>query len=192
MWPWHHLAVAYVLYSLFTHLILDRSPTGPETAAVVLGSQLPDLIDKPLTWIIGATSTSYALGHSIFFAPIACLVVYAVTARRSGRTLAGAFSLAYYSHLVTDVFDPTRTDRGLWLRAVLWPIESRPPSDPGGFLDHVVAYLFRYAFQLLTDGLTPQIILQLVLIVALVVLWLFDGAPIAADIRRWLRTRRQT
>ncbi|WP_440765740.1 metal-dependent hydrolase [Natronorubrum sp. DTA7] len=189
MWPWEHLAFAYVLYSLFANAVLGRSPTGREAIAVVLGSQLPDLVDKPLAWTVGITETGYSIGHSIFVAPVVCLAVYAAAAQRSDRLLAGAFALAYGSHLATDIYDPLRESSRLDPRVVLWPLESPPTGDHGGFVDHFVLYLVRYVNELLTGGVTPSVALQLGLGVAVVSLWLVDGAPIAADGYRWLRGR---
>ncbi|ELY60622.1 metal-dependent hydrolase [Natronolimnohabitans innermongolicus] len=135
MWPWEHLAVAYVLYSLLANGVRRRSPSTGETTAVVGGSQLPDLIDKPLAWTLGVTETGYAIGHSIFVAPLVCLAVYAAAVRRGieNRLVPGAFALAYASHLVTDVYDPPRPDRGVVLEVVLWPFASPPAADTVGF-----------------------------------------------------------
>ncbi|SDJ88388.1 metal-dependent hydrolase [Natronorubrum texcoconense] len=191
MFPWEHLAFAYVLYSLFANVALRRAPTSRETVAVVIGSQLPDLVDKPLAWTFGITETGYSIGHSIFVAPIVCLAVYAVAARHGDRLLAGAFALAYGSHLVTDVYDPLRESSRFEPRVVLWPLESPPAGDHGGFLDHFALYFVRYVNELLAGGVTPSVALQLGLGVAVVALWLVDGAPIAADGYRWLRTRLQ-
>lgn len=111
MWPWEHLVVAYIGYSLFANAIVRRSPSSRETVAVDVGSQLPDLGDKPLAWTLGFTDAGYSIGRSICFAPTVCLTAYAVASRRGNRVLAGAFPIAYGSRLATDVFDPTRTDR---------------------------------------------------------------------------------
>ncbi|ELY41993.1 metal-dependent hydrolase [Natronorubrum tibetense] len=189
MFPWEHLAFAYVLYSLFANAVLRRAPTSRETVAVVIGSQLPDLVDKPLAWTFGITETGYSVGHSIFVAPIVCLAVYAVAARRDDRLVAGAFTLAYGSHLVIDVYDPLRESSRFEPRVVLWPLESPPSGDHGGFLDHFALYFVRYVNELLTGGVTPSVALQLGLGLAVVALWLVDGAPIAADGYRWLRAR---
>ncbi|WIV67421.1 metal-dependent hydrolase [Natrialbaceae archaeon AArc-T1-2] len=118
MWPWEHLAVAYVLYSLITNVVVRESPSAHETVAVVLGSQLPDLVDKPLAWMAGITETGYAIGYSIFVAPFVWLVAYGIARRRRSPRLAGAFSLAYLSHLVTDVRNPLRMGREPELRVV--------------------------------------------------------------------------
>ncbi|APX95645.1 metal-dependent hydrolase [Natronorubrum daqingense] len=189
MWPWEHLAAAYVLYSIVSRIVLGRPPKAWDTLAVVVGSQLPDLIDKPLAWTFGVTETGYSIGHSIFFATALCLVVFLVASRYGERVLAGAFTLAYVSHLGTDVYDPLRPNPTYEPRVVLWPLESPPADDHGGLLDHFGIYFLRYVDEILAGGLTPPVVMQLFLGGAVVVLWIVDGAPIAADAWRWLRTQ---
>lgn len=190
MWPWEHLAFAYVLYSLLTNVIFRASPSTGETIVVIVGSQVPDLIDKPLAWTFGITETGYSIGHSIFVAPIVCLAVYAVASRRGHSALAGAFSLAYLSHPFADLLSQFLREPVVDLRTILWPIASPPPGSRGGFLDHFVRYFVRYVNQLLAGGLTLQVALQSLLGLAVVVLWLSDGAPIVADVWQLLRPRK--
>ncbi|MFP8955190.1 metal-dependent hydrolase [Natrialbaceae archaeon A-CW3] len=189
MWPWEHLAVAYLCYSLFTHLVSNRPPTGRETAAVVFGSQLPDLVDKPLAWTFGITETGYAIGHSIFVAPFVCLGAFLLAVRFDDRPVALAFSIAYLSHLLTDVLNPWFRGGSIEPRVVLWPLASPPTDDHGGLLDHFVVYFARYVDVLLSDGMTAQVVIQLGLGVGIVGLWLSDGAPLVSDLWRWLSTR---
>ncbi|RQG95384.1 metal-dependent hydrolase [Natrarchaeobius chitinivorans] len=189
MWPWEHVAVGYVLYSLASNLLVGDSPTGRETAAVVFGSLLPDLIDKPLAWTVGVTETGYSIAHSLFVAPFVCLVAYALVARSGDWRLAGAFSLAYLSHLVTDVLNPIRAGRSPEPRVVLWPISSPPAGDHGGFLDHVGVYMIRYANDLFAEGVSAGFVLQLSLAAMVVVVWIHDGAPLGSDCWRFVRDR---
>ncbi|WP_256469920.1 metal-dependent hydrolase [Natronosalvus vescus] len=191
MWPWEHLAVAYLCYSLYAHLVSGRSPTGRETAAVVLGSQVPDLVDKPLAWTFGITETGYAIGHSIFVAPFVCLGISLLAVRMNDRPIAIAFSIAYLSHLLTDVLYPWLRGGSIEPRVVLWPLASPPANDHGGLLDHFVVYFARYVNILLSDGLTTQVLLQIGLGGGIVVLWLSDGAPFVSDLWWWVSDRIQ-
>ncbi|MDS0477606.1 metal-dependent hydrolase [Natrinema sp. 1APR25-10V2] len=190
MWPWEHLAFAYVLYSLTANVILRRSPSARETAAVAIGSQLPDLIDKPLAWTLGLTETGYSVGHSIIVAPIICLVVYAMAAQRGERALAGAFSLAHLSHPAADILSRLLRDEAVDIRMVLWPVASPPAGTGGDFLDHVVRYFLGYVYLVVTGGLTLQVAFQTLLGLAVLALWLADGAPIVSDGWRLLSARR--
>ncbi|MFP8953657.1 metal-dependent hydrolase [Natrialbaceae archaeon A-arb3/5] len=189
MWPWEHAVVAYVLYSALSHALARAPPSTRETVAVLVGSQLPDLVDKPLAWTFGITETGYSIGHSMFVAPVVCLAVYVVAVRNGDRRLADAFSLAYLSHLVTDVLNPIRSGRPPELRVVLWPVSSPPTGDHGGFIDHFGVYFVRYMNAILADGLSTGIALQFLLGTAVLALWLYDGAPIASDCWRLLRDR---
>ncbi len=191
MWPWEHLAFAYVLYSLMRNVGFRTSPSARETILVAIGSQLPDLVDKPLGWTFGFAETGYSIGHSIFVAPFVCLVAYAVAIRSGNRALADAFSIAYLSHPVADLLSQLLRDGVADSRIALWPLASPPGTDHGGFLDHLLLYLARYVYQLLTGGLTIAVVVQLLLALAVVTLWLSDGAPPAADIWRLLRTRNR-
>jgi hypothetical protein len=52
MWPWEHLAVGYLLYSV-SCVLWGRYPTRIGVAALAFGTQFPDLVDKPLGWWLG-------------------------------------------------------------------------------------------------------------------------------------------
>ena len=52
MWPWGHLAVAYLCYVLSIKLRGDGEQTLLTLVAVAVGSQFPDLIDKPFAWSV--------------------------------------------------------------------------------------------------------------------------------------------
>ncbi|MFA9501779.1 metal-dependent hydrolase [Natrinema sp. H-ect1] len=190
MWPWEHLAVAYVLYSLAARAIAREPPSACGVLAVAVGSQFPDLLDKPLAWTVGLTDAGYSVGHSIFVAPIVCLGAYAVAARWGRRTLAGAFSIAYLSHPFADLLSQLLRDGAVDPRTVLWPIASPPATAHGGFLDHLGLYVGRYVTLLLAGGMTLQVLFQVLLGLAVFSLWVADGAPVAADMWRLLRARR--
>lgn len=187
MWPWEHLAFAYVCYSLLANAVRRTGPSTRETVAVVVGSQFADLVDKPLAWTIGFTETGYSVAHSVFVAPVVVVAAYAVAIRRGDRVLADAFAVAYGSHLVADVWYPMVRGLGPWPHAVLWPVSSPPVDDRTGLLEHFFVYVVRYVHELTAGGVTPVLALQFVLAGAVLTLWLFDGAPIAADVWRWLR-----
>ena len=48
MWPWEHLAIGYLAYSLLGRLAWRRPPTVGTAITVAFGTQFPDLVDKPL------------------------------------------------------------------------------------------------------------------------------------------------
>lgn len=175
MWPWEHVIVGYLAYSLFSRVVFRESPGGAAALSVIVGSLLPDLIDKPLAWQFGAFETSYALGHSVFFAvPVA--VVAAATARYLGRPRTGAgFSMAYLLHLPSDLLPPYVRYGTVAIDRLLWPIRatrSEPHVDlADGFLHFFLPYVDR-----LVAG-DPYLMAHVGLGIATVVLWLADGAP---------------
>lgn len=73
----------------------------PAGLPVVVGvaSVLPDLIDKPLGWWLGALP-GVGLGHSVFFAVPVVLLAWAF----AGGRYAAPLGIGLLSHLVGDVF----------------------------------------------------------------------------------------
>ncbi len=180
MWPWGHLAVGYLLYSLGRRWRGGR-PGFPEAALVALGTQAPDLVDKPLAWSLGVLPAGRTLGHSLLVAAVVLAVCHAVVAPRYGRLPVVAFGVGYLSHLLADL--PPELLAGEVGRAsyLLWPLLAPPPYElEPSFVAHLQAYeLGPYeAFQLLLFGVAVGV-------------WYRDGAPGLAGTRarlaRWTR-----
>ena len=68
MWPWEHVAFGYVLYSLGSHAIRREPPAEWTVFALGLGTLVPDLVDKPLSWSLGLFPTGYSVAHSALVA----------------------------------------------------------------------------------------------------------------------------
>lgn len=68
MWPWGHLAVGYLLYSAAVRLRTGRPPRAAAVVLLLAGTQLPDVVDKPLAWVYHVVPQGYAVGHSVFVA----------------------------------------------------------------------------------------------------------------------------
>ncbi|MFC6724741.1 metal-dependent hydrolase, partial [Halobium palmae] len=85
MWPWEHVAVGYIAYSLLSRTPVARRPGRRESVAVVLGALGPDLIDKPLSWGLGLFADGYSMGHSVFFAVPLALAAVVVGVRLGER-----------------------------------------------------------------------------------------------------------
>lgn len=194
MWPWEHALFAYLLYSLASHLVLRRPPDGPTALAVVVASQVPDLIDKPLAWQFGIFESGYALGHSVFF--VVPLVVFAVVlARHAGRGPVGyGFAVGYLSHLVGDVI-PIYVEEGeLSPGPVIWPLGERSTTDHSqGLVERFMELFEPYAAdlggELLAMDFTPYTLFQLSIAVFAVCLWIADGMPVLSDCYRALKAR---
>jgi hypothetical protein len=166
VWPWGHLAFAYLLHSAFVHLWYRRRPTWPGVALVALGSQVPDLIDKPLAWTLNVLPSGRSLGHSVLVGAVIVVVVVAVLRRYELR--GWPFAFGYYSHLLGDSLRPLLDGRIGDLAFLLWPFfELEPGSGPSvGILQY-----------LLNAQLEGTVLVDLGLASVVFVWWLLDGAP---------------
>lgn len=178
MWPWGHLAVGYLLYSLGRHHRGGR-PGPLEAALVALGTQLPDLVDKPLAWSLGVLPGGRTLGHSIIVAALVIGAISVIVRPRYGRRPVTAFAVGYLSHLLADL--PPELLAGEITRAsyLLWPLLPPPPYElEPSFIAHLRAY-----------ELGSYEALQFLLFGVAVGVWYRDGAPGLAPVRerftRW-------
>jgi hypothetical protein len=176
MFPWGHLAVGYLLFSPLVRLWRRRGPQGLAVFALAVGTQLPDLVDKPLSWVFHVTPTGYSVAHSVFVAvPVALVVVGALAAR--GRSEVGVgFAVGYLSHLAADVLFAMALRQPYTVERVLWPTVTLPgyASDVPA-TDRTVEYILEWSeFLLAHDGLLA---IYLAPFVAAFLLWLVDGVP---------------
>ena len=170
MWPWGHLAVGYLLYTLYTRTRYGHRPLAIATIFLVVGSQFPDLIDKPLSWTFGILPTGRTLAHSLLFAVPVSVGVYEACKRhdRLHTEWGIAFVIGTLSHVIVDALpallwgDPTEA------RFLLWPLLSVPgyegesPSIVGAFL---------------TLDLSPHLLFEFVLVALALAIWWRDGLP---------------
>ncbi|MFB6165584.1 MAG: metal-dependent hydrolase [Haloarculaceae archaeon] len=177
MWPWEHVAFGYLLYSLWRHG-RGESPAGVPTLALAFGTQLPDLVDKPLSWGVGLFPAGYSVAHSVFVAvPVGAAAVL-VAARRDRSAVGVAFAVGYLSHLVGDVINPLRTGDGLGVERVLWPLVRLPGYDRHyDLVGRTVHYLVRFLGELAHLRSLVPVVVYLGILASVVVLWIVDGAP---------------
>ena len=150
MWPWGHLAVAYLCY-VALGLVLGRG--GGESTRVTLlalafGSQFPDLVDKPLAWWFGVLPSGRSLAHSLITASVLLSAVYLVSTRFDREEPAVAFAVGYVSHCFSDL--GTDVVLGLlagdanqlrWTTYLLWPVLEPPPyANDSSFLAQLAAF----------------------------------------------------
>jgi hypothetical protein len=167
MWPWGHLAVGYLLYTILLHVYFNRSPTGTATLAVAVGTQFPDLIDKPLAWTFDILAAGRSFAHSLLVTTVVIVLVFIIAARRDRTTIALAFGTGYLSHLAADaIFPLIRSEYGD-LAYLGWPITQLSPN--GGELGFVG--------QVMTIQVTPFFTLQLVFVAIAFIVWWYDDAP---------------
>jgi len=102
MFPIEHVLVAIVPVLAYVCLRDRRLPSLRLLGVVFVGSQLPDLVDKPLAHQFHLLPSGRVFVHSLPIAiPIICVVGW--YGWRTDRPRAvGAFAFAYLSHIVAD------------------------------------------------------------------------------------------
>jgi hypothetical protein len=179
MYPWGHFAVGYICYSLAVRFRYHRPPEGVAVVALAFGTQLPDLIDKPLSWTFGFLPSGRSLGHSLLFAIILGIVAWYAGQRFDRQTEAGAFASGHLLHVLTD-FSPAVID-GQWskLGSLLWPVI--PAYQYPGETDRsIIGYLSSVD----VESLPTEGILLAVLTTALL---LFDEMPKIKTVAKYIK-----
>jgi hypothetical protein len=186
VWPWEHLAVGYIAVSLAVR-IGGRRVDDEMVLAILLGSQLPDLIDKPLAWTLAVLPSGTTLAHSVFVAvPLSALVIG--LGRRRGYGHVGlAFALAYLLHLPGDALYGTMTvGSPPSVDAILWPLVPKSAgSDPAGLFSETLYYVGRYRAFLGQPEAVRYLLLESVLLLTALALWLRDRRPGSGLLGRW-------
>jgi hypothetical protein len=128
MWPWGHAVVGYLALASVTGWLRHELPRRDEVILVLVATQLPDLIDKPLAWVWGVLPSGRSLGHSLLTAVLLLALVTYVSSRYDRRALALPFGVGYLSAIVTDLpptiwHDPSRA------AFLLWPLLPSPEYE---------------------------------------------------------------
>jgi len=125
VFPHEHLLVA--LLPVVTYVVVRdrRLPTPGVVFVTAVGSQFPDLLDKPLAHQFGVLPNGRVFLYSLPFAiPVMTVVlVYGWHTERPG--VAGAFVVAYLLHLVGDTYRILLA--GQIPSNVLWPFVAAQP-----------------------------------------------------------------
>lgn len=202
MMPWAHLAVGYVVYTVWTRLSARRAPVGAAVIALAFGTQVPDLIDKPLNFWLSVYD-GRAVGHSLLTALPLCLGVWLVARRRGHGRLGCAFAIGVVTHLLSDaqfalvdgVRAAIRNGGRLDLVAahvrhgapyLVWPVYPAPTYARDSLTDHVAALLaeaesLRGAPP--TEVLDSGLVVQALLFGCVLGIWAVDGYPGVAELR---------
>jgi len=179
MWPWGHAAVGYLLYSLWCRRRDGRAPTAAAALSLAVGTQFPDLVDKPLGWTLGVLPSGRAGAHSLLVAaPVLALLWWRLDGDLWRRARAG-FALGYLTHLATDGLYPLVEGEFADLAFLLWPALALPAGDESA---GIVAHL-------LAADVTPYLLAELLLFVGASTLWVVDGLPGLGAVWRWCRRR---
>jgi hypothetical protein len=181
MWPWEHLAVGYLTFSTITALGYRRRPTGIECLLVAIGTQFPDLVDKPLAWVFGVVPTGTTLAHSVFVAVPLSAVVLIFGWRYRARGAAAAFVVGYLLHLPGDVlYRPILLGGPISPEILLWPVVAKASATtPGKLLvvSRMNQYLTLFVDALSQPSALPYLSFEGILLVSAAARWVMDGRP---------------
>jgi hypothetical protein len=127
VFPIGHATFGYLLYALFAWTTRHRLPYGTTLAALLVGTQFPDIVDKPLAFV-GVLPSGRALGHSLFFTAGVFLLLWRLSRRYDCSHLAVAFGFGHLSHIVGDivVMDFSRPGAVSDLSFLLYPVLPAP------------------------------------------------------------------
>lgn len=177
MWPWAHLAVGYLVYAAIVRYRGRRVPGDVPALAVALGTQAPDLVDKPLAWYLPVLPGGRSLAHSVFAMAVVVGATVTVLRYRGRATAAVAFAVGYLTHPIADAVDPVLAAEYADLAFLLWPVVALPQHEgPSGLF----AVIQRTEF-------TVLFALQIAITVVGVAVWLYQGRPGVAPVRAWIR-----
>jgi len=191
MMPWTHAVFAYIAFSLSSHALARTAPTTRETALVLFGALLPDLVDKPLAWQYGVLQGGRTLAHSVFTAVPISVAVVLVAVRRGRPRLGLAFAAGYLLHLPGDLLPEYLSTGALEIETLLWPV-----TDGGGgqgdsfvreFMVNVVPYVRGITEAILSGELSGQLLALFTLWALAFGLWVYDGMPVVRDGYDWVR-----
>ena len=158
MWPWGHAAVGYCLFTVLSMAYRRRPLTTKEAVVVVIGTQIPDLVDKPLSWSFGLLPSGRSLGHSLLVWAVVAVVVLVLARKVQRDGIATLLLGGYFVGAITDVPGDVLADvsRATFL---VWPVLPSPVYDAEP------SFLFHLA-QLEADELVraPLILLTIVAI----------------------------
>lgn len=174
MLPWGHAAVGYLCYSLAVHLHYRSSLTGPAVLALAIGTQLPDLIDKPLAWTFSLLPSGRSLGHSLLVALLFGVIAWQLAQRYDRQLETGAFLLGYLMHILADITPAVIARDWEPLGTLLWPLIPAY-QYPGEMDQSILGFLFELR-------LTELPLIGSVLTVLAVCTWVYDGRPGVATI----------
>ena len=179
MLPWAHAALGYLLYSAYTRRYRGQPPVGVTVYAVGVGTAVPDLIDKPLTWTIPVLPYGRSLSHSLF-AFVVILGGLALLVRHpEHRPLTTAFGIGYGSHIFGDALGPAIQGDISALGFLFWPVTDVPDGDTGSF----------FGFLLALEP-TPMVLFGVLLTAVAAVVWVRDGLPGVVELVDEARRRR--
>jgi hypothetical protein len=152
--PLQHFVIAALPVTAYSLVRYRRLPTGYTLLILLVATQLPDIIDKPLAWTFAVLPSGRMLAHSIVisgpFLSTVCLV--GIFLQRFEP--AGLFALAYLSHLAGDFYSILWLGRSYYyFPNLFWPALSANPDPNPSFAAHSPPSLVSVGVTLIGFGL---------------------------------------
>lgn len=177
MWPWEHLAIGYLVYSFLVRYVAGHTPQALAVVALVIGTQFPDLVDKPLGWGTSILPSGLSFAHSLLVAVPLTMLLLAASSAFDRTELGVAFAIGYLLHLPADAVYPLLIGGNLSLGFLFWPLI---PATGGGTVS-IVLVVREFAVKFLMFLATPRgqlyLLLELGLVGGAVLRWYADGVP---------------
>lgn len=177
MLPWGHVAIGYLCYSLAIRFREKHPPQGIAVLTLAIGTQFPDLIDKPLGTGLDVLPSGRSLAHSLLFAFVLGIIVWTL-ANQYDRQLEGtAFVAGHSLHLVGDTIPVAiagRWEQGGFLLWPLVPASQYSIVEDQPFLEYLAVHL--------TSGSS----VEFALFGLAILLWVYDGRPGIGLLRSWI------
>ncbi|MDS0221654.1 metal-dependent hydrolase [Haloarcula sp. S1AR25-5A] len=157
MYPEGHFLLAAVPLTAYTVARWRRLPSGPMVLLLLVATQLPDIIDKPLAWTFAILPSGRMLAHSLVVCLPLLSVLVLLAARRGYGQQAVVFSAAYLSHIAGDFYPVLRLGTEYYFFPNLfWPLLPANPDREASFAAHAPDSLFSLLVPLVVLGLAAS------------------------------------
>ena len=153
MWPWGHLAV---------------------------GTQFPDLVDKPLAYWFSVLPNGRSLTHSYLVAVPLSAIVVSVTRRYGYGAFGTAFAVGYLTHPIADGVGALVDGWFGGLAFLVWPILPPPEYMAEDFGFHwlkLLTALRRLSVERLLADWSDPFVVEVWIGLVVVGLWIYHGMP---------------
>lgn len=123
MHPVSHCLIALVPVVTYVVLRDQRPPSRSVLFATVVGSQFPDLVDKPLAYQLSVIPNGRMFAHSLLVVTTVSLVVLRLATHEhiDHRRAVRAFVFAYLTHVAGDFSGELLTPHRPFPSNLLWP-----------------------------------------------------------------------
>ncbi|WP_077067789.1 metal-dependent hydrolase [Haloarcula rubripromontorii] len=154
MYPAGHFLLAAVPLTVYTVAQWRRLPSGPMVLLLLVATQLPDVIDKPLAWTFAILPSGRMLAHSLVVSLPLLTGVVLLAARWGYVRYAVVFSAGYLSHIAGDFYPILRLGTEYYFFPNLfWPLLAANPDRTPSFAAHSPDSLLSLAVPMAVFGL---------------------------------------